>query len=148
MVNIREATKEDIDVVHDLILAIAKHHNEEQYVITDKSELLRSGFGESPMFGILLAEVDGEIAGYTSYTWNYSIWLGSTYMNIDDVFVWQKFRGKKVGEALMHKAKEVCKTHGGSRVSWRVEKDNSGAIKFYQRLGAKLEIKGVFIWDV
>jgi len=148
VVIIREATREDIDVVYDLIIAIAKHHDEEHYVFTDKKELLKSGFGENPKFGVLLAEVDGEIAGYTSYTWNYSIWLGSTYMNIDDVFVWQKFRGKKVGEALMHKAKDVCREADGSRVSWRVEKNNSGAIKFYQRLGAKLEIKGVFMWDV
>ena len=57
---------------------------------------------------MLLAEIDNEVAGYYSYTWNYSIWLGSTTMNIDDVFVWHKFRGKQIGGLLMLKAKEVC----------------------------------------
>ncbi len=145
---IREATKADIDTVYDLIIAIAKHHNQEQYVVTSKAELMKSGFSGTPSFGVLLAEVDGVVAGYCSYTSNYSIWLGATSMNIDDVFVWEKFRGRQVGESLMLKAKEVCLTNGATRIRWQVEADNEGAIKFYQRLGAKLEIKGFFLWDV
>lgn len=148
MLTVREATSSDIDIVYDLIVAIAKHHRQEQYVVTSEDELVKSGFGESPLFGVLLAEIDGEVAGYCSYTWNYSIWLGSTYMNIDDVFVWEKFRGKKVGEALMLKAKEVCLENGAGRIKWEVETDNHGAIKFYERLGANVSIKGLFRWDV
>jgi len=148
VVTVREATLSDVDIVHDLIFAIAKHHNQEQYVITTKDELIGSGFGDRPSFGVLLAEVDGEVAGYCSFTWNYSIWLGSTYMNIDDVFVWKKFRGNQIGESLMLKAKEVCLTKGASRIKWEVEQDNHGAIKFYERLGANIDIKGLFRWDV
>ncbi len=148
MVIIREATKADIDTVYDLIIAIAKHHNQEQYVVTNKAELMTSGFSDSPLFGVLIAELDDEVAGYCSYTWNYSIWQGAISMNIDDVFVWDKFRGKQVGESLMLKAKEVCLAKGASRIRWQVETDNHGAIKFYQRLGANLDIKGFFLWDV
>jgi len=148
MVTVREATIADVDVVYDLIVAIAKHHDQEQYVVTDKAELRESGFGDRPSFGVLLAEVDGEVAGYCSYTWNYSIWFGSTYMNIDDVFVWEKFRGQQVGEELMLNAKSVCLAKGARRIKWEVEQDNHGAIKFYQRLGANVEIKGLFRWDV
>ncbi|NRD73948.1 GNAT family N-acetyltransferase [Shewanella sp. VB17] len=148
MVTIRKATLSDIDIVYDLIIAIAKHHDQEQYVVTTKDELVNFGFGDTPSFGVLLAEMDGEVAGYCSYTWNYSIWLGSTYMNIDDVFVWEKFRGKQIGELLMLKAKEVCLAKRASRIKWAVEQDNLGAIKFYERLGANLDIKGLFRWDV
>jgi GNAT superfamily N-acetyltransferase len=148
VITVREAALSDIDIVHDLIIAIAKHHDQEQYVVTTKGELINSGFGDSPSFGVLLAEIDGEVAGYCSYTWNYSIWLGSTYMNIDDVFIWEKFRGKLIGELLMFKAKEVCLAKGASRIKWEVEQGNHGAIKFYERLGATLDIKGLFRWDV
>jgi len=148
MVTVREATILDIETVYDLIIAIAKHHNQEQYVVTNKDELAISGFGSSPSFGVLLAEIDGEVAGYCSYTWNYSIWLGSTYMNIDDVFIWETFRGQQLGEKLMFKAKEVCLAKGASRIKWEVEQDNHGAIKFYERLGANVDIKGLFRWDV
>ena len=57
-------------------------------------------------------------------------------MNIDDVFIWEKFRGKPIGELLMLKAKEVCLAKGASQIKWEVEQDNHGAIKFYERLGA------------
>ena len=145
---IREATSEDVDVIYDLMMAIARHQNQEQFILTDKSELLKSGFSESPKFGVLLAEVNGEVSGYLSYTWNYSIWLGMSYMNIDDVFVREEFRSQKVGEALMRKAREICKDKGISRVRWEVQKDNVRAIQFYERLGAELTIKGVFRWKI
>lgn len=148
MVTVREATILDSDIVYDLIIAIAKHHSQEEYVKTNKQELINSCFGHTPSFGVLLAEINGENAGYCSYTWNYSIWLGSSYMNIDDVFVWEKFRGQQVGEKLMFKTKEVCLAKGGSRIKWEVEQDNHGAIKFYERLGANIDIKGLFRWDV
>lgn len=148
MLTVREATISDIDTVYDLIIAIAKHHNQQQYVVTTKNELLTSGFGSASSFGVLLAELNGQVAGYCSYTWNYSIWLGSTYMNIDDVFVWENFRGKQVGETLMRKAKEVCLNKGASRIKWEVEQNNHGAIKFYEGLGAKMDIKGLFRWDI
>ena len=130
MVTVREATLSDVDIVHDLIIAIAKHHNQEQYVITTKDELIGSGFGDRPSFGVLLAEVDGEVAGYCSFTWNYSIWLGSAYMNIDDVFVWKKFRGNQIGESLMLKAKEVCLTKGAAESSGKLSKTTTEQLSF------------------
>ncbi len=148
MVTVREATISDVDIVYDLIIAIAKHHGQEQFVVTNKDELINAGFSNTPSFGVLLAEVDGEVAGYCSYTWNYSIWLGSSYMNIDDVFVWEKFRGKQIGESLMLKAKQVCLTKGAARIRWEVAQDNHGAIKFYERLGANYDVKGFFRWNV
>lgn len=148
MVIVREATISDVDIVYELIMAIAKYHAQEHYVVTSKMELTNSGFAENPSFGVLLAEIDGEVAGYCSYTWNYSIWAGSVFMNIDDVFVWEKYRGQSVGEKLMLKAKDVCSTKGASRIRWEVEQDNLKAIKFYKRLGAYFDVKGFFRWDI
>ncbi|GAC19001.1 GNAT family N-acetyltransferase [Paraglaciecola arctica] len=148
MVIVREATISDVDIVHELIMAIAKYHGQEQYVITSKMELINAGFAENPSFGVLIAEIDGKVAGYCSYTWNYSIWAGSVFMNIDDVFVWEKYRGQSVGEKLMLKAKDVCSAKGASRIRWEVEQDNLKAIKFYKRLGADFDIKGFFRWDI
>jgi len=35
-----------------------------------------------------------------------------------------------------------------NQIKWQVEQDNLGAIKFYQRLGASINIKGLFSWDL
>jgi ribosomal protein S18 acetylase RimI-like enzyme len=145
---VRQATAKDVDVIYDLIFAMAGHQNQERFITTDKRKLLEAGFSESPDFGVLLAEFNGQVIGYLSYTWNYSIWLGSHYMNIDDVFVLEEFRSQKAGEALMLKAREVCQSKGLSRIRWEVQKDNHRAIKFYENLGAELNMKGVFRWSV
>ena len=69
-------------------------------------------------------------------------------MKIDDVFVWEKFRGQSVGEKLLYKAKQVCIAKDVSCIRWEVAQDNHGAIKFYKRLGANFDIKGFFRWDI
>ncbi len=148
MLKIKRAAKEDIETLYHLIIGIAQHHDQEQYVLTNPEELRKAGFGENPRFGALIAEWDGEAVGYVSYTFNYSIWMGGVYLNIDDLFVWKKFRGKKIGEQLMLKIKEVGKEQGLSRIRWEVEQDNLGAIKFYEKLGAELTIKGIFRWNI
>nr|WP_241264122.1 GNAT family N-acetyltransferase [Bowmanella dokdonensis] len=129
-------------------MAIARHHGQEQFVVTSKAQLQRAGFGPHPRFGALLAEIDGEIAGYASFTWNYSIWLGSELMTLDDLFVWDRFRGRKIGEALMQELSNICRTRDIQRIKWEVQQDNHQAIKFYRRLGAEVEPKGVCRWNL
>ncbi|GAB3020408.1 GNAT family N-acetyltransferase [Bowmanella dokdonensis] len=148
MISIRQATQADIDILYELILAIARHHGQEQFVVTSKAQLQRAGFGPHPRFGALLAEIDGEIAGYASFTWNYSIWLGSELMTLDDLFVWDRFRGRKIGEALMQELSNICRTRDIQRIKWEVQQDNHQAIKFYRRLGAEVEPKGVCRWNL
>ncbi len=97
---VREAVAADAESLYTLILGLAEHHNQRAAVRTSVAALLRDGFGDNPRFGAILAESHGEIVGYTSYTCNYSVWLGSPYMNIDDVFVLDSQRGRSVGEAM------------------------------------------------
>ncbi|WP_235297122.1 GNAT family N-acetyltransferase [Portibacter marinus] len=143
---IRKATRDDVLVLFDLIMAIAIHHNQEKFVLTDKKELLKAAFGKDPKFEVLLAEFKEEIAGYLSYTWNYSIWKGKNYMNLDDLFVKEKFRGLKIGLELMQKAKSISENESSGLIRWEVEKNNHKAIEFYERLGTKMVEKGIFKW--
>ncbi|MGI9237967.1 MAG: GNAT family N-acetyltransferase [Woeseiaceae bacterium] len=133
--------------IFELITAIAEHHDQSRYVLTDPDELLAAGFGAAPNFSALLAEYDGDIVGFLSYSISYSIWLGRKYMHIDDVFVDEHYRGKNIGETLMLEAKKLCESLDISRIKWEVQTDNHGAKRFYGRLGAKYYEKGVFAWD-
>jgi len=148
MITVRKAIKSDIDTLYDLIVGIAKFHNQEEFVITDKDEMLSSGFGDNPRFGTLIAEFDNKVAGYLSYTWNYSIWSGAEYMNLDDLFVWESYRSHKVGFNLMEKAKEICIEKNITLIRWEVERDNQKAIDFYNRIGATMKEKGIFRWNL
>jgi len=86
--------------------------------------------------------------GFVSYTINYSIWSVDYYMNVDDVFVLGQYRGGNIGESLILEIKSICKKDGISKVRWEVQSDNLGAIKFYEKLGATLNVKGIFSWNL
>lgn len=47
----------------------------------------------------------------------------------------------------MRQAKTVCENESGGMMRWEVEKENLIAIKFYERLGAKIVEKGIFKWN-
>ena len=147
MINVRHATKADVERIFRLITAIAAYHDQSHYVLTDSDELLAAGFGSDPRFGVLLAEYGDKAVGFVSYTINYSIWLGRTYMQIDDVFVDAEYRGKNIGESLMLEARRFCESLDISRIKWEVQRDNHDAKRFYERLGAEYNEKGAFVWD-
>ncbi|MEL6538117.1 MAG: GNAT family N-acetyltransferase [Bacteroidota bacterium] len=145
---IKAVTPDDVAVLYEMMVGIARYHNQEEYLVTTEEELRKAMTEQPPRLGALVAEVEGKPAGYLSYTWNYSIWKGATYLNVDDVFVWEQYRGKKVGEALMQAAKALCESRGVDSLRWEVEEDNAGAIRFYERLGAEVTVKGVCKWKI
>jgi len=144
---IRQAQKEDVEVLYSLIVALAEHHDQRTFLKASVDTLARDGFVGAPLFGAILADDRGHIVGFASFTWNYSIWLGGKYMNIDDVFVKESHRGLHIGERLMLEAKEICVGAGSRRLRWEVQPDNQSAIRFYERLGATMRSKGIFSWD-
>lgn len=148
MISIRRATAADAALVLELITALAEHHGLANAVEADKRSLLADGFGDEARFGVLIAEDNGSTAGFLSWTTCYSIWRCAPYMQIDDVFVHDEFRGMGVGEALMNESRRICGVQGLSRIKWEVQPDNAAAIRFYERLGAKGYDKRLFSWIV
>ena len=139
--------KTDVQPLFSLIVALAEHHDQRRFLKGSVDTLERDGFSDHAQFGAIVADKAGQLVGFASFTWNYSIWLGGKYMNIDDVFVDGGHRGLRIGEQLMLKAKELCADAGGIRLRWEVESDNRAAIRFYERLGAVVRTKGVLTWD-
>ena len=147
MASIRRATEADAAILLELIGALAEHHGLTEFVQADEKSLRAVGFSEDARFGALIGDVDGSVAGFLSYTICYSIWLGASFMQIDDVYVRDEFRGNGLGEALMRESHRTCKALGLSRIKWEVQPDNDAAIRYYEKLGATGYDKRLFRWD-
>ncbi len=145
---IRKAKEKDCGQIFILIGELAKDHNQETYVQTIEHEIKKALIDSEKKVGVIVAEIDSQLIGYLSYTWNYSIWSGSDYMNIDDVFVQEKFRGHTIGKMLMLEANKIALENNVSKIKWEVEVDNDSAIKFYESLGATFSQKGIFKWHL
>lgn len=92
---------------------------------------------------VLLASVDGEVAGYVSAVTKVHLWTGDEITALDDLYVRAPFRNDGIGAALMHALAE--RSHRPLR--WEVQEGNLAGQRFYLRLGARLQRKVIAWWD-
>ncbi len=94
------------------------------------------GFGADAAFTPLVAELDGDVAGYVFFTLGYDTDIAARAMWLHDIFVRPSARGRGVGYALMAAVAAETVRLGGRALGWSVHSANAGALEFYRRLGA------------
>ena len=135
---IRPATPADVPLILTLVRELAAYEREPDAVVATEEDLLRDGFGERPLYRVLIAEDGGEGAGFALYFLNYSTWRGAPTLYLEDLFVRPAFRGRRIGIALMQRlAAEAVRTRC-QRFVWQVLDWNEPAIRFYESLGARV----------
>ena len=134
---IRKGTKEDMPAVLDLIKQLALFEKEPDAVVISAQDLVRDGFGETPMFGTFVAEVENEIIGAALFYFRYSTWKGKT-IHLEDLIVTENKRGTGAGFALYSEVKKKKKRQNVRRIEWNVLDWNEPAIRFYEKSGAKV----------
>ena len=150
MITIRKATQKDAKALFDLIMELANYEGQLQYLKTDLDQITESGFSnlKYPKFEAIVAESKDGLIGYVTYICNYSIWNGSNYMAIDDVFVCREFRGMQIGQKLMQYARDICISKNIGLIKWEVESNNEKAIRFYKKLGTEVNNKSIVKWQI
>lgn len=134
---IRPATLADIPQILTLIRALATYEREPDAVVATEADLLRDGFGPKPFFHCLMAEHDGQPAGFALYFFNYSTWAGRPGLYLEDLFVPIEFRGKSIGKALLQRVAAIAVENQCPRLQWEVLDWNTPAIDFYRALGGE-----------
>ena len=147
MINIRPAVPSDIPEILAFIRELAEYEREPASAIATPADLLRDGFGPTPRFHCLIAEVSSTVnlqpvtdnfvpAGFALYFYNYSTWRGHAGIYLEDLFVRPPFRGKGIGKALFAAVAAIAVEEGCPRLEWAVLDWNTPAIDFYNSLGA------------
>jgi L-amino acid N-acyltransferase YncA len=134
---IRKATIADADAIGEL----AKEFQEYLRALGDRTQFAftagtyrRDGFGPHPAFSGLVAELDGEVAGYLLYHFGYDTDRAVRLMVVLDLYVQETKRRRGLGEALMKVAARICREAGGRELMWSVFIPNKLASRFYERL--------------
>lgn len=94
---------------------------------------------DSPTHVLLIAEIDGEIAGY-AISWVIQYRDHPTYRDfdsfyIDDVCVLEKFRKRGIGRAMMARCIEEARNRKCMNVDLNVWSFNKDAFAFYESCG-------------
>jgi len=111
MLSIRAATISDVPLLRSLIRELAEYERESQEVLITEEQLRRDGFGPSAIFRAIVAEQDGQPAGFAVFFTSFSTWTGSGLF-LEDLFVRETFRGHGVGKALVCRVAEIARKEG------------------------------------
>ncbi|MGK2908659.1 MAG: N-acetyltransferase family protein [Sphingobium sp.] len=136
-VTVRTAARQDIDLIHRFILALADYEKLSHEVRTNKDVLARHLFGERPMAEVLIAEQDGTGIGFALFFHNFSTFEGRPGIYLEDLFVAPAARGSGAGKALLAKLAQLTIERECARLEWSVLDWNTPAIDFYRAIGAK-----------
>ena len=138
MSTIRPARPDDVPVILDLVLGLARYEKLEHKVEATGNGLADALFGETPRVFCDLAETDGEIAGFALWFYSFSTFVGRHGIYLEDLFVRPEFRGKVLGNALIRNRARRCVEESLGRLEWSVLDWNEPAIQFYRAQGARL----------
>ncbi|TXB67170.1 GNAT family N-acetyltransferase [Vicingus serpentipes] len=135
---IRKATQEDLPEVLALVTELAVYEKAGHEVTITLEELEKDGFGETPLYWIILAENDNGILGMSFYYIRYSTWKGRC-LYLEDIVVKEEHRGQKIGKVLFEETIKAAKEMNAKLMTWQVLDWNEPAINFYKKFNAELD---------
>jgi GNAT superfamily N-acetyltransferase len=135
---IRPGTRQDIPRAWELICELALFERARDQVETTPEILERDGFGATPLFGLLVAELDGEVVGMALTYFRYSTWKGKR-LYLEDLVVTESARGRGVGRALIEATIQLARETNCTGLMWQVLDCNKSAIEFYKRFDVRIE---------
>ncbi|HEY1992047.1 MAG TPA: GNAT family N-acetyltransferase [Gammaproteobacteria bacterium] len=135
---IRPATRADAALILRFIRELAEYEKMLDQVQATAADIERQLFGPKPAAECLIAELEGEPAGFALFFHNFSTFLAQPGLYLEDLYVKPELRGKGVGKQLLAHLAKLALQRGCGRFEWAVLDWNAPAIKFYESLGAQM----------
>lgn len=134
---IRSATRDDCDLILDLIRELADYEKLSHKVVATRDHIEQALFGETPSAEVIIGELRDQPVGFALFFQNFSTFLGKPGIYLEDLFVRPAFRGKGYGKSLLACLAKIVLERGYGRLDWAVLDWNQPAIDFYDSIGAE-----------
>jgi ribosomal protein S18 acetylase RimI-like enzyme len=145
---IRKIAQNDLPA---LVLMCQKHAEYEQANYEPKGKetaLKKAIFGKKSCLFCYIVEINQQIVGYTTYTFDFSTWDAQTFLYLDCLYLEPECRNKGIGEKLMALLTQIAVENNCVNVQWQTPVLNEKAIRFYKRVGGVSKEKIRFFIDV
>jgi GNAT superfamily N-acetyltransferase len=136
--DIREATKKDISLILEFINALAVYEKLSHEVVATESDLKKYLFGRNRVAEVVIGYYKNRPVGFALFFHNFSTFLGKPGIYLEDLFVYEKYRGMGFGKRLLSHVAKLAVERNCGRLEWAVLDWNEPSIKFYESLGAKI----------
>jgi len=91
---------------------------------------------DAPRLGqVVLTVCDGRIAGYLVITLACSLEFAGSFALLDELYLWEEYRGRGLGAAAIEFAKNWCRQRGIKALRLEVQRDNARAQALYRKAG-------------
>lgn len=137
-ISIRPGRKEDIPAVLQLIKELAIYEKAPLEVVVSEEDMINFGFGEKPLFELIVATSDQTIIGISLFYVRYSTWKGPM-LYLEDLVVNEQFRGKGIGHLLFEETMKIAAKNNYAGMVWQVLDWNQPAINFYNKYSASFD---------
>lgn len=138
-IRIRPATEADVPLLVRLIRGLAEYERMLDECEANEPALHDHLFGPRPYAEALVAELNGEPAGFALFFHTYSTFRARPGLWLEDIFVLPERRGEGLGKALFAALARLAAARGCARLEWSVLNWNEPSIGFYKRLGAQFK---------
>lgn len=135
--NIREGAPGDIPLILQFIRDLAEYEGIADRVTATEEGLTETLFGDAPPARTALAFVGDEPVGFAVFYHTFSTLLGKRGLHLDDLFIRPEWRGNGLGTKMLRWLASLAVERKCGRFEWWCMKDNTSALDFYHRIGAK-----------
>lgn len=127
---VRRANERDITVLS----VLADEFMPEEAIGEKRIDILRKAL-KNPDYEVLVAEVEGEIAGFVDQWVIHDFAHGAKLSYIENLYVTSKHRGKGFGSKLLEEIIKSAKNKGVLEIHVVTEFENKPAINLYRKHG-------------
>lgn len=133
---IRKATKEDINLLYELINGLAIYEKRPNDM-TGSIEMLSYWLFEKSIATALIAENDKcENIGYAIYYPIFSSFSAKVKVHLEDLFIKPNYRHQGYGKEFFFKLANIIKEEEYIEIEWSCLDWNTPSIEFYKKIGA------------
>ena len=134
---IRDARPDDVARILEMMRDFADFVGLSEYLTISEERLGRAVFGPGAFVELLVAVRQSSIAGYAMFYPHFSSFRGERGFYLEDIYVDESSRGTGVGLALLRAIARRAAERGFERIDFQVLRSNTGAVRFYEQLGAE-----------
>ena len=133
---LRDATEDDAPLILRFIRELAEYERLAHACVATEESVRETLFGEKRYAEVIIADHDGEPAGFALFFHNYSTFLARPGIYLEDLYVRPELRGHGIGKALLSRLAAIAMERNCGRLEWAVLNWNEPAIQFYRSVGA------------
>jgi len=135
--HIRPAAPDDSRRIVEMIRELAEYERLSHVCHAEPDRLEAQLFGNPPRAEVVLADWEGQPAGFALFFPTFSTFECAPSLYLEDLFVRPPFRRRGIGRALLRHLAGLAVERGCRRMEWAVLDWNRSAIDFYLELGAR-----------